>query len=289
MNQQSAELPQSVSVVMRNKNEGPVVAETLAMLGKQDFQGKVELIVIDSGSTDCSLQILKDYQPDYLHEIKPHEYIPGVILNWGMRRASHDWVVFLNSDATPLNEQWLTNLLIASVTSKNFGAAFSQQVVRKGAKAVFAIDYDKCFGPHRISDQWDHFFSMVSSIAYKPSWGKHPFDEAFQYSEDDEWSRRLKRAGYEIVYVAESKVIHSHNYTFKQTIKRAYGEMVARVQDKLVPANSISLLKDVFISSLGAWIKDIPYHLRNGKALEIPSTYFIRFAQRYGAWKGSRK
>ena len=142
----SSELPDAVSVVMRNKDEGEVVDATLKMLNSQDYKGKIELIVIDSGSTDCSIDIIRKAEPDVLYIIKPEEYIPGKVLNWGMEKASNEWVVFLNSDATPLNNSWLTNLLKAGVSSEKFGAAFCRQVSRKDAWAVYRIDYEKCFG-----------------------------------------------------------------------------------------------------------------------------------------------
>jgi rhamnosyltransferase len=279
----------AVSIVMRNKNEGVVVRETLKSLDSQDYKGEVELIVIDSGSTDISLEIIKEYKPQLLHSILPEEYIPGKVLNWGMQHATHDWVIFLNSDATPQNDQWLRLLIEAGLSRANFGAAFCRQVARKNAKTAFRIDYDKCFSPQRVSHDWEHFFSMVGSLTHKKVWQVHPFDETIQYSEDEEWSRRLVKEGYDVLYAEDSVVIHSHNYTFKETVKRAAGEMKASLQFQQVKPNSLTFLKSVCAASVKNWLKDIPYHVKNGKMLELPRSLSIRFAQRYGKWQANNK
>ena len=285
----SFEMPEAVSVVMRNKDEGEVVDATLKMLKSQDYPGKVELIVIDSGSTDCSLDIIKSYKPDVLHCIEPHEYIPGKILNWGIEKASSEWVIFLNSDATPLNNSWLTNLLKAGTASGKFGAAFCRQVARDDAWAVYRIDYEKCFGENRISDTWDHFFSMVGSLANKKVWEVHPIGEEFQYAEDDEWTRRLKKEGFEIIYAEDSAVIHSHNYTYTQIIKRAYMDMQALIQAGSVSKVRKPWLTKVFISSLLSWAKDIPWHLKKGKIFELPRSLRLRYGQKLGVWRAFKE
>lgn len=50
------------------------------------------------------------------------------------------------------------------------------------------------------------------------------FDEDIQYSEDIDWIWRVRQNGYEIRYVADSIVMHSHNYNLRQFYKHHYGE-----------------------------------------------------------------
>ena len=113
-----AHFPSAVSVVMRSYNEAWALEGTLKSLFAQDFDGGIELIVIDSGSTDESIDIFKRYNPTVLREILPSEYVPGVVLNWGIEQASNDWVICLNADATPSNDQWLKELLKVGLESE---------------------------------------------------------------------------------------------------------------------------------------------------------------------------
>ena len=80
----------------------------------------------------------------------------------GMTLAAADYGIFLNADATPQNAGWLRPLVLA-LQDERTAAVFGRQVPRSNCQAVYAHDYERCFGPHRESTRWEHFFSMVSS------------------------------------------------------------------------------------------------------------------------------
>ncbi|MGB0745029.1 MAG: glycosyltransferase family 2 protein, partial [Opitutales bacterium] len=275
-------LPEKISLVMRSYNEAWAIEETLRGIFDQDYTGEIELIVIDSGSTDGSHEIIQRYNPKEFIILESGTYVPGKVLNQGFKLSSNDWVVFLNSDATPANKHWLTELLAAAVKSPKLGAAFSRQIPREDCQAVFAHDYERCFGPDRESKNWDHFFSMVSCIAYKPTWEKIPIREDLQYAEDDEWTRRLKDEGYEILLAENSIVIHSHNYTPKQAYKRAKGDAIAVAQAGNVPNEKRAWHRDVFLPALKDAMRDFSYLRRNGKLGQIFHAYQVRYQQRLG-------
>ncbi|MEI6656823.1 MAG: glycosyltransferase, partial [Verrucomicrobiota bacterium] len=170
-------LPSAVSVVMRSFNEAWAIGDTIGQLFAQDFAGEIELIVIDSGSSDGSLEIIQAAKPARLIQIPLGSYVPGEVLNQGGRAASHEWLIYLNADATPVGTTWLSELLAACPDPANFGAAFSRQVARPDCQAVYAHDYDRCFGPNRVSTAWDHFFSMVSCVTRRAVLDKHPIRE----------------------------------------------------------------------------------------------------------------
>ncbi|CAA6678247.1 MULTISPECIES: glycosyltransferase family 2 protein [unclassified Lentimonas] len=279
-------IPDSISLVMRSYNEAWAIDDTLKAVFSQDYTGSIELIVMDSGSTDGSHEIIKRYNPKEFIIAKPGTYVPGKVLNEGFRLASNEWVVFLNSDATPANDQWLTKLLQAAVDTPKLGAAFSRQIPRKDCEAVFAHDYDRCFGPDRESDNWDHFFSMVSCVAQKSVWEQYPIREDLQYAEDDEWTRRMKAAGYATVLVVESVAIHSHNYTPEQSYKRAKGDAIAVAQAGNIPDVNRRWHRDVFLPAIKDTLKDLKYLKAHGKLSELPHAFRVRYQQRLGRMHG---
>ena len=124
---------------------------------------------------------------------------------------------------TAQGSDWMRPLYDA-LQSPRTAAVFSRQVPRPDCQAVFAHDYDRCFGEHRESAGWDHFFSMVSSGLRRDVWCKRGFREDLQYAEDDEYTRWCRAAGYDVRYVPESVAMHSHNYTAAQAYKRAMGD-----------------------------------------------------------------
>ena len=62
-------------------------------------------------------------------------------------------------------------------------AVFGRQIPRPDCQAVFAHDYERCFGHDRESAKWEHFCSMASSGVRKDIWAKRGFNEQMQYSE----------------------------------------------------------------------------------------------------------
>src|SRR3954466_1234832 len=150
-----------VSIILRSYNEGWALRDTLPALRAQDYRNW-ELIVIDSGSTDGSVELIRAAQPKHFIQILPHDYNPSRVMNQGMTLATTETAVFLNADATPQGTGWLRPLARALCHPRN-AAVFGRQIPRPDCAAVYAHDYDRCFGPQRESASWDHFFSMVSS------------------------------------------------------------------------------------------------------------------------------
>src|ERR1700730_10344257 len=95
-------------VVMRAHNDMPLVAQTLARLREQ--RAPFELLAFDSASTDGTLEEIRKYTRRIVN-VPRGEYVPGRVLNQGMRMSEGEFVVILNSDCTPQNEFVLQNLL----------------------------------------------------------------------------------------------------------------------------------------------------------------------------------
>ena len=75
-----------ISIVMRSFNEAWALQETLPALAAQNWKNW-ELIVIDSGSTDGSQELIRAVKPAHFIQITPQEYNPSRVMNHGMRLA----------------------------------------------------------------------------------------------------------------------------------------------------------------------------------------------------------
>jgi rhamnosyltransferase len=276
-----------VSIVMRSFNEAWALRDTLAMLRKQI--GPVwELIVIDSGSTDGSVEIIREFNPAHFVQIASRDYVPGRVMNHGMRLARANKVLFLNADATPANENWLAPLAHA-LDKPNVAAVFGRQIPRPDCRAVFACDYERCFGENRESVNWTHFFSMVSSGLRKDIWSRRRFLENLQYAEDDEYTRWAKANGHEVVYCADSIAIHSHNYTAEQAYKRAFGDAKALAAPWPGKASDFNWPKTVLLGWANDFCHDLKFCLKRGLISEWPHAAKIRWNQRRGRLDGFRE
>ena len=276
-----------VSIIMRSFNEAWALKDTLPALRAQEYKSW-ELIVIDSGSCDGSQELIRAANPAHFIEITPQEYNPSRVMNHGMRLARADICIFLNADATPQGTNWLRPL-VEALQDKQVAACFGRQIPRPDCEAVFACDYQRCFGDNRESARWDHFFSMVSSGLRKDVWQQRGFREDLQYAEDDEYTRWCKSQGYEVSYVHQSVAMHSHNYTPQQSYKRAFGDARAIGKAWQRSPREFSWWKTV---ALG-WIKDLRHDarfcLQSARVRELLFSARIRWQQRTGRLAGFRK
>ena len=277
----------AASIVMRSFNEAWALRGTLPALAAQSFTDW-ELIVIDSGSTDGSMELIQAARPAHFVQIQPHEYNPSRVMNQGMRLARAETVIFLNADATPQGPGWLRPLYDA-LQDPGVAAAFSRQIPRPDCQAVFAHDYDRCFGDHRESTAWDHFFSMVSSGLRRDVWAQRGFREDLQYAEDDEYTRWCVARGTRISYVPGSVAMHSHNYTPAQAAKRAFGDARALAATYAGPATDFSWLRTVALGWAADVAKDLRWCARQRRLREFPHAARVRWAQRNGRLAGFRQ
>jgi rhamnosyltransferase len=246
-----------------------------------------ELIVIDSGSSDGSPDLIRAANPAHFVQIQPHEYNPSRVMNQGMQLARSERCLFLNADATPQGAGWLRPLAEA-LSDPRTAAVFGRQIPRPDCQAVFACDYARCFGPVRESAKWGHFFSMVSSGLRKDVWALRGFREDLQYAEDDEYTRWCVAAGYQVAYREESVVMHSHNYTPQQSYKRSFGDARALAASWSGDAADFNWPRTVALGWARDFRHDLRHALQHGTWAELLHTARIRWAQRHGRLDGFR-
>lgn len=276
-----------VSIIMRSYNEGWALRDTLPALQAQDYKNW-ELIVIDSGSTDDSVDLIRRAKPHHFIQIKYEDYNPARVMNHGMQLARSDFGIFLNADAAPQGSDWLRPLVMA-LQEPNVAAVFGRQIPRPDCRAVYAHDYERCFGPNRESTQWEHFFSMVSSGLRKDIWSQRGFLEQMQYSEDDEYTRWCRERGYRVVYAPDSVVMHSHNYTPRQAYKRSFGEATALAAVWNEAPGEINFPKTVLLGWTNDARRDLIFCLQRKRLLEWPHAARIRWHQRRAKLAGFRE
>lgn len=273
-----------VSIIMRSYNEAWALGATLQALQAQNYRN-YELIVIDSGSTDGSQALIQAAKPAHFVQITPQEYNPSKVMNHGMRLAKSEICIFLNADSTPQGDQWLRPL-VEALQEPQVAACFGRQNPRPDCEAVFACDYERCFGEDRESASWDHFFSMVSSGLRKDVWAQRGFREDLQYAEDDEYTRWCKAAGFEVRYIAQSVVMHSHNYTPEQSYRRALGDARALGKASREAVAAKSFFKSVVLGWVNDIRRDIAFCARNFAVKQFGHAMKIRWKQRCGAFAG---
>jgi len=276
-----------VSIVMRSFNDIGVIGATLDAVAAQRYRN-FELWNFDSSSRDGTLELIRHHNvPGRIRLNDSRSYNPGRVLNEAVSVVGGDYVVFLNSDATPVDALWLEQL-IQPLADPGVGAVFGRQVARPDCRPLFWRDTERAFGDGSISSRWPHFFSMANSAARREVLLAHPFETRIQYSEDIEWSYRLRRAGLEIRYMADAVAVHSHNYTLAQSHKRQFGEGMADAwifRDGEVNRGFLRYC----LAPMGMDIfRDTGWALRQRSLDALLHSLPLRAAQKWGRWRGLR-
>lgn len=270
------------SVILRARNDMPLVEETVRMIKRQTLP--VHLVAFDNHSTDGGRDVLKACA-DELVDVPEGAYVPGRVLNQGVCRATSDFVVFVNSDSTPVDERWLERILEPFANS-NVAAVFSRQLPRPDCLPVQARDIEVTYGDGSAQARWRHCFSMASSALRRSVALEMPFDETLQYSEDVDWSWRVRGAGHEIRYAPQSAVYHSHNYSNEQWRKRQFGEGKAEARIFQWSPWQRSFLRYSLLPMARQVLSDASYCLKKHRWSGFLASPGFRYAQMIGRRSG---
>ncbi len=273
---------------MRSYNDRDVIRGTLEMIGRQTYRN-YELWNFDSSSKDGTFEIIQEYnRPERIRQNDSASYNPGRVLNDAVHTVDGDVVVFINSDATPETEDWLEKL-IAPLADPSVGAVYGRQTARPDCRALFVKDTERAFGDGREAAKWVHFFSMANAAARRDVLERFPFETGVQYSEDIEWSLRLRKAGLEIRYVAEAAATHSHNYTLRQSFKRHFGEGKADAYIFRDSELNTSFLRYCVLPFGMEVLRDLRWAVEKGSMDAFLHAVPLRAAQKWGRWQGLRE
>lgn len=276
-----------VSILMRAHNDEVLIERALRAIFSQKTALKFEVVVCDDASTDRTREVAAGF-PVRFFERPAGPYKPGRTLNPLVRDARGDIVVFNNSDAVPLDEHWLSELVKPLLAGSPRVFSFANQLPRPDAQALVRKDNERAFGDGKVQATWKFFFSLASSATWRQNLLEVPFDEGIQYSEDVEWAWRNSRREKDpvkIVYCPESHVEHSHNYTLRELAKRFRGEGAA---DRVIFGGRPSLVREL-VGAARETLRDWAYLLPRPRDWgEIPSAPIRRLVQRVSHWKGGR-
>jgi rhamnosyltransferase len=219
-----------ISVVIPVKNGGEDLTRCLDGIRAQETTDAVQIVVVDSGSTDGSVAVARD-RGALVHQIPAHEFTHGAARNRGASLASGDILVFLSQDAYPVDEAWLARLTGPLRSDPTVAGVYGRQLAHDGATPpeVYFLNFlygaeprrQRAAGVEELSMNTT-LFSNVNAAILRNIWERFPFVEDIVMSEDQEWSRRVLLEGFTIIYEPAAAVRHSHNYTLSAAFRRFF-------------------------------------------------------------------
>ena len=213
------------SVVIPVKDGERYLGEVLAALERE---GPDEVLVIDSGSRDQSVEIARAAGVEVL-AIEPSDFGHGRTRNLGVERTSGDRICFLTQDATPCSG-WLTAYREAFSMDERVGAAYGPHLPRPDTSPMIARELEEFFagfapaGVPQIQREGDsHFLSNVNACYSRRCWEDMRFRD-IGYAEDQAFGAELLARGWLKVYHPGAAVLHAHDYGWSEFMRRYFDE-----------------------------------------------------------------
>ncbi|GHU46867.1 hypothetical protein FACS1894200_01330 [Spirochaetia bacterium] len=223
-----------VSVIIPVYNGGGYLKDLITALKAQRKIKEIEIIAIDSGSTDGSVEFLKK-QKINLTEIPTSDFSHSKTRNLGAEKASGDILFFMTQDALPYGKDWVFKMTLPLVEHGAAAASCIEQA-REGASLFTRLGstdyreyYDAGEGDRltELPGKRD-FFSIrrnacLNDVACAI---KREVFSAFlyrgEYAEDLDLGIRLLQAGYKLALLSSIPVIHSHERPCSYYFRRVY-------------------------------------------------------------------
>ncbi len=277
--------PVETSIIIRTLNEARYLPQLLEAIHAQRSEFRSEVVLIDSGSTDGTLEIAHAHGCRIL-SITKEEFSFGRSLNRGCEAALGRFLVMISGHCVPCHGSWLQRLvspLAEGIVAYSYGRQLGGPDSHWSEHRIF----DKYFPEQSDIPQQGIYCNNANSALLKDAWNRYKFDESLTGLEDMHLAQRLVADGGKVGYVAEASVFHYHHERWPQVKTRFEREALAlqRIRPDLV-VRKRDLLR--YLS------RGVLSDLRNAHRHRVrlhrwPGVFHYRLAQYWGSYSGNRR
>jgi len=216
--------PSSCSIIIRSYNEEKHIGRLLTGIMEQTVTD-VDIILVDSGSTDATVAIASHFPVRILH-IAPEDFSFGRSLNLGCAAAEKEIIVLASAHVYPVYNDWLEKLL-APFSDPNVGLVYGKQ--RGGATTKYSEHqvFAQWFGETSNPKQRHPFCNNANAAIRRTLWQERRYDEDLTGLEDLDWANDITRKGFYLAYAAGAEIIHLHDETPRRIFNRYRREAMA--------------------------------------------------------------
>jgi len=272
------------SLIIRAYNEEKYIGRLLEGI-KQQTVKDVDVILVDSGSTDSTVSIAESYGARVVR-IPSAEFTFGRSLNYGIKAAKREFIVIASAHVYPVYPDWLETLL-SPFQDEQVALTYGKQRGHEGSK----------YSEHQIFHQWypdvskpkqeTAFCNNANAAIRKSLWEENNYDETLTGLEDLAWAKWAKEQGHVISYVAEAEIIHVHNETPHGVYNRYRREAMAL--RKIYPESNFNFYDFLRLTTTNI-LSDLWHAAREQVLLKsFASIFWFRFAQFHGTRMGHRE
>lgn len=229
-----------VSVVIPTLNGGQLFERALAKILAQRAEFAFDVTVIDSGSTDGTVEMVRTRAVKLL-QIDQNDFDHGATRDQAIAQTGGEYIALTVQDAEPIDDHWLAGFVRAFREVPDAAGVYSRQVPRPGLNPVLrerlmgwsATRTER--GIQRLSAGKTLAdlaplerlklvtFDNVSSCLERSCWQERPFGRR-SFGEDLRWATHQIERGRAIVFEPTSAVMHSHDSPVRYEFRRIYAD-----------------------------------------------------------------
>jgi len=213
------------SVTVLTKNPGHRFRATLDAIFRQECSAAFEVVMVDSGSTDGTLDLAEQY-PVRIHSISPDAFNFGRTRDYVFSLARGEFIVAISQDVVPVGVSWLENLLQPFVEQDVALVQGSEKVPEDGD--LFYWEKVGGFNFTRECRRWNDNHggvgvSFVNCAIRRSVWQENRLSD-IEMMEDKVFQAMLDARGRRICWQPRALVFHAHSYSFVTLAKRCENE-----------------------------------------------------------------
>ena len=296
----------NLSVILPAHNEEKVIGDTIKSILASDYPGKLEIIVVNDGSTDNTGKIVKSMRGKNIILLETKHIGKSKALNFGAKKASFDYLLFLDADSM-IDVNTLREIVKPLNHKKIAASSGAVRAKITSNPLTWFQDFE-----YILSSGWRYISSLIGSVSVLPGFfviKKSVFKKIGGFSsdtltEDFDITLSIKKAGYDvqvnpkaIMYTTTPNNIKS---LFRQRIRWGRGNFqVIKKHSDMVFAKKFGLLgyytiptqiywyifSVMYLPSVLFWmINDyFRYFFANGNVISYEVVlYFFKWISTYG-------
>ena len=271
------------SIIIRAYNEASHLPRLLEGISHQTVKD-VEVILVDSGSTDATASIAESFEAK-VARIAADEFTFGRSLNLGIKAAKHELIVIASAHVYPVYPDWL-ECLLRPFEDEKVALVYGKQRGTSTSKFSEGQIFQQWFPDVDIARQSSPFCNNANAAIRRSLWEKHPYDETLTGLEDVAWAKWAQTRGCDVAYSTKAEIIHAHNETPRGILNRYRREGMAFKH--IFPESHFNIYDFVRLTVTNI-LSDLWHAARQRLLLRnLASIFWFRIMQFWGTYQGYR-
>ena len=233
-----------ISVIIPCRNEENYIVQNIRSILDQDYEGKIEVLVVDGMSTDNTRELVTSFKDPLVKLIdNPHLFTPHA-MNIGVDKSQGEFFVILGGHSF-LDKQFISKNVAVLLSDSTIGCSggLIQNIYENEEGEIISKAMASKFGVGNATFRVGGKAGFVDTVAFgmyrkAVHYEINKFDETLVRNQDDDYNFKLTKAGYKVFFdpeiVSHYYVRGSYSKLYKQYFQYGYWKVYVNKKHKTV-------------------------------------------------------